>query len=209
MRRTNIFLFILTASLGLLAVLFAASLYSATTDSVPHPSSWMQQMWRGTGMREMMGGTDYVAPSYLWIIPTGAIGFVAIGAIGLVFYIAFSEIKPTTTLHEIGWREPASGSLPKDPFVKTIRTVAPLNIFESVSKTLTPEERKVLDVLVTHQGRYLQKYIRNEAGLSRLKTHRIIARFAERGIVTLKRSGNTNEVVISDWLQHSKFPNLT
>ena len=210
MRRVHIFLFVLTASLGLLVVLFAASLYLATAAPTPYQSSWMQQMWRGMGMNGMMGGTGYngysgyAAPSYLWIIPAGLIGFVAIGIIGLAFYMAFPEIRPTTTFHETGKRDAVSGGLLKDPVAETISPSAPRNPYESVSKTLTAEERKVLDVLVTHQGRYLQKYIRKEAGLSRLKTHRIIARFAERGIVTLKQSGNTNEVVLSDWLKDSK-----
>jgi pyruvate/2-oxoglutarate dehydrogenase complex dihydrolipoamide dehydrogenase (E3) component len=55
-----------------------------------------------------------------------------------------------------------------------------------------------------HEG---QKYVGKEAGLSRLKTHRIVARFAERGIVTVKPLGNTNEVTVSDWVQGSKAPN--
>ena len=71
---------------------------------------------------------------------------------------------------------------------------------ESVFKTLNEDERKVLEVLKSHEGRYLQKYIRKEAGLSRLKTHRVLARLAERGIVTLEKTGNTNEVHIADWL---------
>jgi uncharacterized membrane protein len=79
--------------------------------------------------------------------------------------------------------------------------------YVSVSKTLTTEERKVLDVLVAHNGKYLQKYIRAETGLSRLKTHRIVSRLAERGIVTLERSGNTNEVHLSSWLQNKPFQN--
>ena len=65
---------------------------------------------------------------------------------------------------------------------------------------MNEEERKVFNVLITHEGHYLQKYIRKEAGLSRLKTHRILARFAERGIVTLEKTGNTNNVRIADWL---------
>ncbi len=72
---------------------------------------------------------------------------------------------------------------------------------DSVLKTLKEDERKVLDVLMNHEGKYLQKYIRKEAGLSRLKTHRVIARLAERGIVTLKKTGNTNEIQIADWLK--------
>jgi len=70
-----------------------------------------------------------------------------------------------------------------------------------ILKTMTPEEKKVLNVLVAHQGKYLQKYVVKESGLSRLKTHRIVARFAERGIVTVKEVGNTNEIVVSDWVK--------
>jgi len=56
-------------------------------------------------------------------------------------------------------------------------------------------------VLKKQDGKYLQKYIRTETGLSRLKTHRVIARFAERGMVTLEKVGNTNEVRLVDWLK--------
>lgn len=163
-------------------------------------------MWHDMGMNGMMGGTGYsgyATPSYLWIIPAGLIGFAAIGAIGLIFYLAFPEIKPTATLHETGKRSAVSGELLKDPPRETISPSVSLKPYESVSKTLTAEERKVLDVLVAHNGKYLQKYIRKEAGLSRLKTHRIVARFAERGIVKVKPSGNTNEIVLSDWLKDS------
>ena len=76
-----------------------------------------------------------------------------------------------------------------------------MSSYESVLKTLNEDERKVLNVLKNHGGTYLQKYIRDEAGLSRLKTHRVLARFAERGMVTLEKSGNTNEVTLADWLK--------
>jgi uncharacterized membrane protein len=97
-----------------------------------------------------------------------------------------------------------------EPVPKTIVDQTPQNTvtpYDSVSKTLTTEERKVLDVLISHNGKYLQKYIRAETGLSRLKTHRIVSRLAERGIVTLERSGNTNEVHLSSWLQNKPYPN--
>src|SRR5207244_12313095 len=45
-----------------------------------------------------------------------------------------------------------------------------------VLKTLKPEERSIVNVLDAHGGTYLQKYIAREAGLSRLKTHRVVAR---------------------------------
>jgi len=68
-------------------------------------------------------------------------------------------------------------------------------------RTSKPDEKKVLEVLAAHDGKYLQKYISKESGLSKLRTHRIIARFVERGVVTASRSGNTNEVSLADWLK--------
>jgi uncharacterized membrane protein len=68
-----------------------------------------------------------------------------------------------------------------------------------VLRTLKPEERKVVEVLDAHGGTYLQKYITKEAGLSRLKTHRIIAALSERGIVLAEKRGNTNEVALVKW----------
>jgi uncharacterized membrane protein len=85
------------------------------------------------------------------------------------------------------------------PVVSNVST-AP-NSCEVLLKTMTPEEQKVLNVLISHQGKYLQKYVVKEAGLSRLKTHRVVARFAQRGIVTVNEFGNTNEIVLSDWVQ--------
>src|SRR2546428_10544805 len=63
-----------------------------------------------------------------------------------------------------------------------------------VLKTLKPEERSIVHVLDAHGGTYLQKYITKEAGLSRLRTHRIVAALSERGIVQVEKDGNTNQV---------------
>ena len=68
-----------------------------------------------------------------------------------------------------------------------------------VLRTLKPEERKVVGVLDVHGGAYLQKYITKEAGLSRLKTHRVVAALSERGIVLVEHRGNTNEVTLAKW----------
>lgn len=68
-----------------------------------------------------------------------------------------------------------------------------------VLRTLKPEERKVVSVLDAHGGTYLQKFITKEAGLSRLKTHRVVAALSERGIVHVEERGNTNEVTLVKW----------
>src|SRR5207253_5097491 len=58
-----------------------------------------------------------------------------------------------------------------------------------VLKTLKPEERSIVNVLHPHGGTYLQKYITKEAGLSRLKTHKLVATLSERGIVQVEKHG--------------------
>jgi uncharacterized membrane protein len=68
-----------------------------------------------------------------------------------------------------------------------------------VLRTLKPEERSVVNVLSIHGGAYLQKHITKEAGLSRLKTHRVVAALSERGIVTVEKVGNTNQVSLAKW----------
>jgi uncharacterized membrane protein len=108
-----------------------------------------------------------------------------LGIGGFAYFFIFPELKTTAQTPQTV----ASGtSLDSSPY-------------ESVLKTLNDDERKVLNVLKQHDGKYLQKYIRHEAKLSRLKTHRVLARFAERGIVTLRKTGNTNEVTLADWLK--------
>jgi uncharacterized membrane protein len=68
-----------------------------------------------------------------------------------------------------------------------------------VLRTLKPDEKKVVGVLKVHGGTYMQKFITRETGLSRLKTHRVVATLAERGIVLVERRGNTNEVSLAEW----------
>ena len=68
-----------------------------------------------------------------------------------------------------------------------------------VLKTLKPEERSIVKVLDVHGGTYLQKYITKEAGLSRLRTHRVVAALSERGIVQVEKYGNTNQVRLAKW----------
>ena len=75
-----------------------------------------------------------------------------------------------------------------------------------VLKTLKREERGIVGVLDRRGGTYLQKYITKEAGLSRLKTHRVVAALSERGIVIVEKHGNTNQVSLVKWF-HDEMHN--
>jgi uncharacterized membrane protein len=120
------------------------------------------------------------------------VGVTIVGVGGLAYFLAFPEIKTVSALK-------AEEAVVHNAVEQPVQNAC--TPYESVSKTLTDEERKVVEVLTAHDGKYLQKYIRKEADLSRLKTHRIVARLAERGIVTLEKTGNTNQVLLADWLK--------
>jgi uncharacterized membrane protein len=224
MQRLHIFLIILVTTIGVLVSLAVVAWYLSATAPSYYGSSWMSQMWgdhlgaNGNygGMGGMMGdGYGTTTTSYLWIVPVLLIAASVVAVIGVAFYLVFPELKYIRTRNTCNPQPPATfliqtknsdAPAPIEPApisipATTLSTAQ--NNCEVILKTMTPEEQKVMSVLVAHNGKYLQKYVGKEAGLSRLKTHRIVARFAQRGIVTVKEFGNTNEIIISDWVQSS------
>ncbi|HEX9261740.1 MAG TPA: hypothetical protein VF893_04355 [Candidatus Bathyarchaeia archaeon] len=194
MRKVTWFFLLLIVSLVSLAVLVVAGMYVFTA-AQQSPSTWMSGMW-GNYMGGMMGGTPEPSQNQtLTYFGTAFVILVAVaiaGVIGIAYYVALPEIR-TGTAPTICEQVPQVNGKKEQEI--------PCTPFESVVKTLSADERKVIDVLNSHEGKYLQKYIRNEAGLSRLQTHRIIARLAGRGIVTLEKTGNTNQVLLASWLK--------
>ena len=181
LRKVSFFLILMLVSLVLLVALLIVAFLSTPTEG----SSWTSNMWNCMG--------DWMSGQYATSDPYGAffgvsliilVSLVVVGIGGVIYLQFFPEIKTSN-------RSIQHGS-------QTQQDSPPMG---SVLKTLKEDERKVVDVLISHDGKYLQKYVRKEAGLSRLKTHRVLARLAERGIVTLEKTGNTNEVRIADWLK--------
>ena len=187
MRRDLLFGGILVASLAG----FAASFYALNAGyQTGSPDLYMQDMMRRMmGETGPLGGSGRLAPPfYLLLLPAVFVGTLIIGVLGLVYSLVIPPIRVSSTL------------------VRESDAVTPALALrgekaEAVVKTMRPEEEKVFSILVSHGGKFLQKHISREAGLSRLKTHRIVARFAQRGIVTVKPFGNTNEIVVAEWLR--------
>ena len=172
---------LLVTSLIALVTLTVVGFYVLTSGS----SDWVNDMWSHMG--GMMGGTSDVtvqnpAAPYFMVGIVVLVGVVVVSAGALVYFFMFPEIK--------------TGQARRGEQVSAQDSTA----YEAIVKTLTDEERRVIEVLKIHGGKYLQKYIRKEAGLSRLKTHRILVRLTDRGIVKLKKTSNTNEVQLSEWL---------
>jgi len=184
MRKFDFFILLLVISFGILSTLSLASIYLTNYTTNSSQTDWTNEMWCMGGITP--NGT--ISQSSLWLIPIGLAGIAIVGVIGAVYFFIFPEMKTETQVNK---NYNASKLAPNELS----------NSYSAVYKTLKPDEKKVLEVLSTHDGKYLQKYIRQEAGLSRLKVHRILARLAERGIVSLKKSGNTNEVTLADWLK--------
>ena len=69
---------------------------------------------------------------------------------------------------------------------------------EDPFKMLSIEEQKVIDILHDHGGRYTRANVRAEAGLGWLQTNRVISHLAERGIISLEKSGASMELVLKE-----------
>jgi predicted transcriptional regulator len=198
MRRVNLFIALLIASLVSLTVLIVAGMYVFTA-AQQSPYNWMSGMFGNGNMGGMMNGNSQPtvqnpALPYFGVAFVVLIGIAVAGVVGLAYYVALPEIKTGTA--------PVICELVPQSNAKVEQEQKPAcTPLESIVKTLSDEERKIIEVLNAHEGKYLQKYIRNETGLSRLQTHRIVARLAERGIVTLEKTGNTNQVLLADWLK--------
>jgi hypothetical protein len=185
MRRLHIFFIILLVALGSLLSLVAISLYLSATTPSYYQSSWMGQMWQSMGlgrstgsgnnggMGGMMGGngTGTTATTNLWAIPITLIAAIVVGAIGFSFYMVLPEIRNIGRTCDPTKNEIDSANSTKPAVTEIPISKAAPNSCEVILKTMTPEEQKVLTVLIAHQGKYLQKYVGKEAGLSRLKTH--------------------------------------
>ncbi len=179
------------ALLAVALIGFTLSLYALTTTYQSQTnngsmSNMMGQMMGGQGVQQQTN-----IPSYLWIMPPAFIVLLIVGIGGLLYFFVVPEIKVSP--QPAG--EPAAQPQPSES-----STTLHGKKVSTLLNTMTPEEQKVLHVLTSHGGKYLQKNISKEADLSRLKTHRIISRFSGRGIVTVRPFGNTNEVVLSEWL---------
>jgi uncharacterized membrane protein len=151
-----------------------------------------------------MGGVDGDRGSHISVqnqaFPYFEVGIfiligVAIVGIGISAYLAFSRARANSMTR--------ISPVPKNAFSLVSQRDAQSHetLYPFVLKALTDEERKIVDLLASHDGKYLQKNIRNETGFSRLQTSRIITRLSKRGIVTLQHSGNTNEVSLANWLK--------
>lgn len=71
---------------------------------------------------------------------------------------------------------------------------------DAVLRLLNEDEKKVIKTLVAEGGMTLQKDISWKTRFSRVKTHRVLYRLAERGLVAAEKHYNTDKIKLADRL---------
>ena len=97
--------------------------------------------------------------------------------------------------------QPAIAAPTKEPNSSSASLVSTQSVADSVFETLSEEERRVIEVLRAHNGKYQQKHIRVEAKLSWLQSNRVISHLAEQGVVSLEKNGPLENVVLAEELK--------
>lgn len=72
---------------------------------------------------------------------------------------------------------------------------------DSAMDNLNEDELKVVKILQSHDGRYLQKAIRVEAKLSWLQANRVITHLTEQGIISVEKDGPLETIVLAEELK--------
>lgn len=162
---------------------------AATTVAISSIGTFLPHQLMMGSMGRMMGeGSGFgVMPGFFW--PTLFTASAAAVIVAAAYAIAYPSIKYSTNSS----REdalPTAASASVDPM-------------EIVMRVVRPDERRALEILRSSGGTCLQKDITYKSGLSKLKTHRIVARLAERGIVEVRKVGKTNEITVPAWLKAS------
>lgn len=68
--------------------------------------------------------------------------------------------------------------------------------YKKISESLSSEEKKVLDLLIEHEGSVFQSEIVSKISLTKVKVTRILDRLEGRGLIERKRRGMTNVVIL-------------
>ncbi|MCL6089144.1 MAG: hypothetical protein M1530_03200, partial [Candidatus Marsarchaeota archaeon] len=63
---------------------------------------------------------------------------------------------------------------------------------------LNADERKAVEKLLEGKGKALQAELTRLPGMSKVKSHRIVKRLQERGVITIERFGKTNVIKLND-----------
>ena len=70
-------------------------------------------------------------------------------------------------------------------------------IAETMLRFLNPDERKLVNLLIENNGKILQAELTRLPGMSKVKSHRVVQRLIDRGVIEKETMGKTNIVRFS------------
>ena len=89
----------------------------------------------------------------------------------------------------------------EEPSPPTPEPVPEKTTLDSAMDNLSEDELKVVKILQSHDGKYLQKAIRVEAKLSWLQANRVITHLSEQGIISIEKDGPLENIVLAEELK--------
>lgn len=72
---------------------------------------------------------------------------------------------------------------------------------EVLLKMLNADERKVINILLENNGKALQSEVTHLPGMSKVKSHRIVQRLIDRGVLQKEDFGKTNKIKFAPGIQ--------
>ena len=129
--------------------------------------------------RILAGRAMVMSPSMFPVMASASLVFTLIAvAVGVVGYnLLLPRINPTR-----------------------MNETAPVDYRDAVLRLLKDDERKLVEALAKSGGVAYQRDLQYAIGFSKVKTHRVIARLAERRLVEVTPAGKTNQIRIPTWL---------
>jgi|GEM_PF-1116210 uncharacterized membrane protein len=148
------------------------------------------------------GGKGYGAQAAQAVLDYRSLGLVvfavplAVALAVLVYALLFPQIKVEQT----------TATTPSTPQKQVAAAPAQSSqTLEAVLRVLNADEQKIIKALAASEdGSLLQKDIKYKAGLSRVKTHRVLARLVARRLVKAEKYYNTNRIILADWVVKGK-----
>jgi uncharacterized membrane protein len=92
-----------------------------------------------------------------------------------------------------------SNRIKETPVVVPVESID-VDKIEVAMRLLRPNEKLVVESLLSHNGEMLQKDIHYELGLSRVQAHRIVQGLVQKDIVSVVDHYNTKKIILADWL---------
>jgi flagellar motor component MotA len=103
------------------------------------------------------------------LVPLFVLGGIVIGA--LVFFFMTSKLESTE--HDLE------------------------KVAETLIQFLNKDEKKVVQKILDNKGKVYQSEISRIEGIGKLKSHRILQRLSDRGVIEIEKHGKTNMVLLA------------